>query len=278
MRQTFTPIVVNHPQRSEEWYAARLGNVTASRAADTMSYYAVQKNHLVKAAEFYALNPHFRGSEWQQKMLEQYPVEYCLTAGIELKESAARQSYRQSIVTERLTGLPGDLDPYVTKDMQWGVINEKFARTLYGIRYNMKVEDAPLMLHPTLLCGASPDGLPIDKKTGELGNLEIKCLSSKNHLYKVIMEDTMPADYWEQIQMQMWITGRDWCDFVGYDSRVKEHLQLFVRRVEYDEFYVDNVLVPSIRRFLDECDKDERMFYAIMRRKEEESKELNMVI
>lgn len=265
MRQRFTPIIVNYPQRSEGWFKARLGNATASRIKETMSYYAVTAGQLKNAWGYYTLNPHLHNNEWLEIMSEQYPAEFCLQAGIELRETAAREKYRQSLVTERLTGLPAELDPYITQDMKWGMINELYARTLYSLRNHVKVDDAPLMLHPTMLCGASPDGLPIDTETGELGNLEIKCLASRNHLYKVIMEDKIPIDYFEQIMMQMWITGRDWCDFVAYDSRVKEDLQLFIKRIAYDEFYVDNVMVPAITRFLDECDRDERRFYAIMK-------------
>lgn len=271
MRQRFTPIVVDAPQRSEAWVAARLGNLTASRVSDTMEYYAVSKAHLNKAIEYYQLNKDsYPDDEWLQKMMEEYPTEFCLRAGVELIESAKRRSYRQNIVAERITGIRSDQDPYVTEDMRWGIVQEIEARRIYVERTGNVVKDAPYMMHPELLCGASPDGHVIDKTTGELGNAEIKCLRSSNHLYKVIETDKTPEEYIDQVHMQMWINGRDWCDFIAYDSRVLEDLQLFVKRVEYDEFYVDNVMVPMIIRFLEECDRDERKFYAIAKRRREE--------
>jgi predicted phage-related endonuclease len=159
--------------------------------------------------------------------------------------------------------MSAELDPYITKDMMWGQMLEPEARHMYQLITKNEVQDAPLMLHPELLCGASPDGLVIDTTTGELGTLEIKCLKSTNHLYKVIETQKVPNDYIDQIQMQRWITGRDWCDFVAYDSRVKDGLHLFMQRVEYDEFYVDEVMIPMLKRFLNECDHEERKFYAI---------------
>lgn len=274
MSQRLSPILVKAPQRSDEWFAARLGNATGSRISDTIDYLKPTKMHIKKADEFYALNKDLRDEEWIDIMREQYPVEYCLQAYVELSESSKRIGYRQSIVAERITGRRGDTDPYVTEDMKWGIVNEGFAKSLYQVKYRNLVEEAPLMLHPTLLCGASPDGLVTDMETGELGNLEVKCLKSSNHLYKVILKDDMPSEYNNQVQMQMWINGRDWCDFVAYDSRVKEGLQLFVKRIEYDEFYVTNVLEPGVTRFLDECDKEERVFYAIMKARQKQIDEI----
>lgn len=270
MRETFTPIVVNHPQRSAEWYQARLGNVTASAVSKTREYYAVTKKQVENAIEYYALNKHLREPEWIERMSQEYPTEFILSTGIQLMEKAERKTYRETLVAERITGMDADEDAFVSRAMKWGIVLEPRAKAQYSTKFNMKVVDAPLMLHPYLLCGASPDGLVIDKTTGELGNLEIKCLESRNHLYKAIKLGEVPPEHNDQIQMQMWITGRDWCDFVAYDERPKkEELRLFVKRVAYDEFFVDNVLVPSIRRFLDECDHDERQFYAIAKAKAE---------
>jgi len=270
MTKRLTPIVVQAPQRSPEWFNARLGNVTASMVSTTMEYYAVTKAQLNKAIEYYQLNNASFTNEWTERMLNEYPLEFCLRAGVELREQASRMNYRRGLVAERITGMPAELEPYISKDMMWGQSLESEARTMYMLLTKNKVQEAPLMLHPELMCGASPDGLVIDTKTGELGNLEIKCLRSVNHLYKVIETGEVPSDYIDQIQMQMWIDGRDWCDFVAYDSRVKEGLHIFIKRIEYDEFYVDNVMIPMVARFLDECDRDERKFYAIAKQRRAE--------
>lgn len=51
----------------------------------------------------------------------------------------------------------------------------------------------------------------------------------------------------------MWITGRKWWDFVSYDPRMPEHLQLFVQRIERDEKYVAD-LEAKVTAFLREVD------------------------
>lgn len=270
MQPAFTPITVDAPQRSDAWYAARLGNVTASRAADTMSYYAVAAAQLKQAHQIY-LDGAEEGmtdeyAEHIQIMSEQYPTEFCLQVGIELVESAARKGYKQTLVAERITRMRGDTDPYISEDMKWGIINEGIAISLYQMQYKMITKRSPLYLHPTLLCGASPDSDVEEVLTGEQGNAEVKCLRSANHLYKVIKEDEVPKEYLPQILMQMWIRQVWWCDFVAYDSRVAEGLRIFVKRVAYDEFYINNVLEPAVRRFLEECDHDERVFAAIRKR------------
>lgn len=265
MTKRLTPIVVQAPQRSEEWYRARLGNVTASVVSKTMEYAKPKAADLAKAMLVYQAND--IDPAYVEEMLTFYPVEFCVGVGVDLKESVARATYRQDIVTERITKMRSDTDPYITEDMRWGIMNEITAKTLYHELTGNIIVEAPLMLHPKLYAGASPDGHVTDIETGELGNGEVKCLKSRNHLYKVIEADEVPADYIDQIQFQMFIDGRDWCDFIAFDSRVGEDLSLFIKRVPYDDFYIDNVMYPALIRFLAECDKDERKFYAIARDK-----------
>jgi hypothetical protein len=49
------------------------------------------------------------------------------------------------------------------------------------------------------------------------------------------------------MQWQMECTGRKWCDFISFDPRLPENLQLFVKRVNIGE-----PLEPEIRKFCDE--------------------------
>lgn len=230
-------------QRSSEWYAQRLGKVTASRVADCMSYYRQTKAEIA--------------------------------AGAPPRETAARKSYREGIVAERITGMPNDPEPYTSYDMKWGIANEAIARNVYQLNYRRLVEDAPFVQHEKLLCGASPDGYVVDTTTGELGLIEIKCLRTSNHLYKTIMTQEVPQDYIPQIQMQLWITGRQWCDFIAYDSRVPEGLKIFVKRLERDEEYIKN-LEAEVRKFLDECERDFKHFWAKVKNNKGETKDENM--
>lgn len=272
--EKFDPIVIQAPQLSREWFEARLGNVTGSKVA-TALWYDSRSATIAKTAlaeEYYLLNSGIFTPEWVEQM-RQYPTEFCMRAGVDVTPTAARETYKRQVVSERISGVSADEDMWRSKAMLWGQEQERYAKQQYkGITGN-HLEDAPLLLHPQLLCGASPDGLVVDRETGELGNLEVKCLEPWNHLYKVIRADEMPDDYIPQVQMQMWINNRDWCDFVGYDPRVKKGLRVFIKRTERDNFYIDEVLVPGLLRFLEECDTDERQFYAIQQQRLEQKKE-----
>jgi len=255
-----SPLIIDAPQRSPEWFKARLGKVTGSKASATMSYAAPTKAQMAQAMAIYQ---EFEiDIEYIAEMSSKYPWKFVLDVGIDLEELAERKNYRQAIVGERLTGMQADPDQYINYAMKWGIVCEPLARALYQLKSRSIVAEAPLMLHPKWECGASPDGLVIDTLTGLLGNVEIKCLTTANHLYKIIRDQQVPAEYIPQIQMQMWINGRDFCDFIGYDSRLPEGLEIFIKRVERDNFYIDNILVPSIKRFLDECEIEFKYFWA----------------
>ncbi len=53
------------------------------------------------------------------------------------------------------------------------------------------------------------------------------------------------------MQCQMAVTGAKWCDFVSFDPRVPEELQLFVVRVDRDQEYIDQMEV-EVKQFLSE--------------------------
>lgn len=59
-------------------------------------------------------------------------------------------------------------------------------------------------------CGCSPDRLVNDD-----GLLEIKCPMPKTHV-KYLLAKEIPSDYYLQVQGQLMITGREWCDFMSY--------------------------------------------------------------
>ena len=48
-------------------------------------------------------------------------------------------------------------------------------------------------------------------------------------------------------------TGRHWCDFVSFDSRLPERLQVFIVREVYDPAYVAG-LEAEVVKFLGEMD------------------------
>lgn len=196
-------------QRSTEWFAARLGKVTASRVADVIA----------KTKTGY---------------------------------STSRENYMAQLVCERMTNTQGE--SYSNAAMQWGTDQEPLARAAYEAAKDVLVDEVGFIVHPTIIAaGASPDGL-----VGDEGLIEIKCPNTATHI-DTLLTDKVPSKYNTQMQWQMACTGRKWCDFVSFDPRMPEGLQLFIQRVDFDAEYV-KMLEAEITGFLGELEtKIERL-------------------
>jgi putative phage-type endonuclease len=191
-------------QRTEEWFAARLGKVTASRVADVIA----------KTKTGY---------------------------------SASRDNYMAQLICERLTGQQGE--SFTNTAMQWGTDTEPLARSAYEAFADVMVEEIGFVQHPKIdKAGASPDGL-----VGLFGMLEIKCPNTATHI-DTLLTQSVPTKYITQMQWQMRCCERQWCDYVSFDPRLSQDLQLFVKRVEFDAAYVA-MLEEEVIKFLKELDE-----------------------
>jgi hypothetical protein len=64
----------------------------------------------------------------------------------------------------------------------------------------------------------------------------------------------VPAEYEAQVHGNLWVTGRQWCDFVSYDPRFKDSSLCQVRiRVERDELYIEEI-AESVVRFREQLE------------------------
>ena len=160
--------------------------------------------------------------------------------------SASRANYMAQLISERLTGQPQD--SYTNAAMQWGIDTEPQARAAYSFMTDIDVSEIGFVEHPVIaMSGASPDGL-----AGTDGLVEIKCPNTATHL-DTLLGASVPAKYGTQIQWQLACTGRAWCDFVSFDPRMPEHMQLFVKRVERDDDRIKE-LESEVSAFLAEVD------------------------
>ena len=103
--------------------------------------------------------------------------------------------------------------------------------------------------HPTIeMSGASPDGL-----VGHEGLVEIKCPNTSTHI-ETLLDEKVPSKYVTQMMWQMACTGRSWCDFVSFDPRMPEDMQLFIKRVPRDNEMIAS-LEAEVVKFLGELDE-----------------------
>lgn len=144
-------------------------------------------------------------------------------------ESASRRNLKAQLVAETLTGSPQEFG-YTNDAMRWGTEQEPYARAAYEVAKHVMVDQVGMVIHPTIdRAAASPDGM-IDLQ----GLVEIKCPNTATHL-DYLLAGTVPTDYQPQMLWQMACTGAIWCDFVSYDPRLPDHLQLFVKRFHRDD-------------------------------------------
>jgi putative phage-type endonuclease len=191
-------------QRSDDWFAARLGKVTASSL---------------------------------HKVLAKTKTGY----------GADRGNYMTQLVLERVTG--NKADSFSSAAMQWGVDQEPFARAAYETTQDVMVEETGFIQHPTIeMAGASPDGL-----VGDDGMVEIKCPESKTALECWLSDNPVESKYFAQMQWQMRCADRSWCDYVVFDPRMPAKAQLFVKRVERDDAWLETTEAEVIK-FLAEVD------------------------
>jgi putative phage-type endonuclease len=160
--------------------------------------------------------------------------------------SASRDNYMAQLICERLTGQQGE--SFTNAAMTWGTETEPLARSAFEAYADVMVEEVGFVPHPSIeMSGASPDGL-----VGLFGMLEIKCPNTATHI-DTLLTQTVPSKYITQMQWQMACCERQWCEFVSFDPRLPQDLQLFVKRVEFDPEYVA-MLEKEVVQFLAELD------------------------
>lgn len=142
------------------------------------------------------------------------------------KPSTSANSYINQLISERLISSPQEI--YQNEHMIRGNELEPDARETYEFITDHKVEQVGFILSDDKYYGCSPDGLIADS-----GGLEIKCPAPNNHV-AYLRANKIPSKYWQQVQGCLWITGRDWWDFMSYHPEMP-HL---ITRVERDEEFI----------------------------------------
>ncbi|MEL6467072.1 MAG: lambda exonuclease family protein [Pseudomonadota bacterium] len=183
-------------QRSQEWFDARLGRVTASRISDVM------------------MKP----------------------------DAAGYQNYLAQLVCERLSGNSADTG-FVSAAMQHGIDTEPQAQAVYELTTGNQVEEVAFVQHPTLMAGASPDGL-----IGADGGLELKCPQPAEHI-RMLTGGAIKRQYLLQMQWGMECTKREWWDFATFCPTLPSEMQLCIRRVPFDAEAAANI-TQAVTTFL----------------------------
>ena len=169
-----------------------------------------------------------------------------LTAKTKTGWGASRANLMGQLIAERLTGKP--LAGFTSPAMQWGTETEPRGRASYAFEKLYHVNRVGFVCHPSIdMAGCSPDGL-----IGDDGLVEIKCPNTSTHI-ETLLGGAIPARYTAQMMWQLACTDRKWVDFVSFDPRMPDHMQLFCKRLTRDNTYI-SVLEKEVITFLAELD------------------------
>lgn len=178
-----------------------------------------------------------RSPEWYEARLGRFTASDFHTF---LGNSTTKTDMLWEKVAERLFH-DSDASDYTSFAMERGVLLEPEARKLYTIATGNKVKEVGIVYPDgdyADWAACSPDGL-----VGKEGLIEIKCPLAKNYLHWTKpTEDGREVDYIKpeyktQVQFNLLVTERQWCDFVYYHPRSG----IAIMRIERDEKHIGKI-------------------------------------
>lgn len=182
--------ILTMEQRTEEWYMAKLGRISASDAE-------------------------------------------VLLVGGEKKFGVGLESLISRKACELLLN-EYDFDVFTSKEAQWGIDFEGYARELFQEETFYTTHEVGFIKSKEHLLGCSPDFVIDDKDIGG----EIKCFSSQHH-FSIINSGVIDKKIIAQIQYSLMVTGWEKWYLVLCDPRMKKQLRCYHFEIQRDEKMID---------------------------------------
>lgn len=151
-------------------------------------------------------------------------------------------SYMHQLIGERITGEPSDVFQG-NAHTQRGHALEPVARALYSeATGNTQLEQVGIILNHS--AGYSPDSL-----VGSDGLIEVKTKLPKYQI-ELLLADELPQEHVAQCQGGLWVSEREWIDFVSYWPG----MPLFVKRAYRDEAMI-RTIAERVEAFYEELEQ-----------------------
>jgi hypothetical protein len=157
-----------------------------------------------------------------------------LAKGKDGGKSVTRKTYMLKLAGEILTGEP--MESYSNGHMERGKEQEAEAREAYELMRDVDTQQVGFIVNGDK--GCSPDSL-----IGSDGGLEIKTALPHIQVER-LLKGELPAEHRAQVQGNMWVTERQFWDFVSYCPR----LPLLIVRVPRDDGYIAT-LAGAVKEF-----------------------------
>lgn len=171
-----------------------------------------------------------------------------------LKPSSQIRDLVKSKIVKDITG--EYLDDFMTYDMERGLELEPLARNAYIEHMKLDESDVKQVSFvkretPAGIMGASTDGL-----IKEDGVLEIKCRKDINHFSDLVYGNG-DRSYQLQIQGELFVTQRDYCDLVLYHPEIPSEIIRCERDLNYEELFLEVVSIfYKLRKEIEESYKN----------------------
>jgi len=231
-------------QGTPEWHAARAGLITASCFADAISTIGglteQQATYVGLIRDGFTPKAAAIGAGYKAA-----PTADCIRralAGerIEQPSDTARR-YAADLAFERVSGEPLG-EPAKAWMLERGHQMEGAARIEYEARTGALVTEAGICVDSDHVFGYSSDGLVDDD-----GLIEIKApIDSVKIMAMWATGDT--SEYDHQMQGGMWLTGRQYCDFIMYvPALAAVGKDLYVKRVHRDDAFIDAMVLQLVK-------------------------------
>lgn len=146
--------------------------------------------------------------------------------------SVTRENLICEIAVERMTGKPSG--GFTSTAMERGHEIEPLAREAYSFETGNTVDQLGFCVMTDdfgleLKVGCSPDGA-----VGDEGLVEIKSPDVHARHFANLIKNAHATEYKRQVQFQLLVTGRKWCDLVSYHPDFPPQHQLAIVRIEPD--------------------------------------------
>lgn len=212
-------------QRSESWYAARAGLVTASAVGKLITSGAPSADGFMCvecAAPAGEPCISLRGGAVIKTLHgSRHTAAATAPAILTVADNDTSRGLITTLAAERITGHVEDTP--MTSDMYRGIEAEPYARDTYAEHERVEVDEVGFIVRDfgKFRLGYSPDGL-----VGDDGLIEIKAPRAKGHITTALTGE-VPAHYMAQLQTGLLVTGRKWIDYISFHGG----MALYVLRV-----------------------------------------------
>lgn len=237
--------IIHCLQCSPEWYAARCGRVTASRFSDAVSV----TGELDERQETYVrliLSGLRKDDALSVAGYKAAPtsdlVRRALLGEDTIEFSDVAKRYADDLALERISGEQHG-EPVKAWVLDRGHRMEAEARRIRECRTGYFISESGICVSDDGIFAYSSDGF-VDND----GLIEIKSPIDSSKIRRMWRTGNV-SEYMHQMQGGMWITGREWCDFIMYvPSLAAVEKDLYVKRIYRDEEFI-NTMVKRLMQF-----------------------------